>query len=204
MDESVPQVNDPGLAIGGKAPPTQQADPLAPVALVSYAHGDHAERHRRIMRVFCLNKTRDIGLQLSPSQVADRLRSEFGYSLDADRSTSALERLSKNGALRADQDIRDVRSAPEFRRKSMLYDITPAGELFEEFLIALDGLRDEIGGLPPPGRRATLCSATATRTMTSSSSWRARWPSSSGRDGGARAWRNVTRTTLVPMVTPWS
>ncbi len=107
MDEPVPQVNDAGLAIGGAAPLPQQADPLAPVALVSYAHGDHAERHRRIMRVFYLNKTRDIGLQLSP-QVADRLRSEFGYSLDADSLTSALETLGTNGALRADQDIRDV------------------------------------------------------------------------------------------------
>lgn len=147
MSETAPQASDPGPAIGGEAPDAQQADPLGPVALVSYAHGDHAERHRRIMRVFYLNKTRDIGLQLSPSQVADRLRTEFGYTVDADSLTSALETLSKNGALRGDQDIRDVRSAPEFRRKNMLYDITPAGELFEQFLIAHHGLRDEIGEL---------------------------------------------------------
>ncbi|MGP0047691.1 MAG: hypothetical protein ACLPZR_02425 [Solirubrobacteraceae bacterium] len=32
---------------------------------VSYAVGEHAERYRRIMRVFLLNQTRDIGWQLS-------------------------------------------------------------------------------------------------------------------------------------------
>lgn len=122
-------------------------DALAPVPVVSYAIGEHAERHRRIMRVFYLNKTRDIGLQLTPAQVQARLRVEFGYEVAIDSLESSLNTLAANGALRPDQDMRGVDSAPEFRRKSAVYDITPAAELFEQFLIAHNGLRDEIGEL---------------------------------------------------------
>ena len=162
-------------------------DALAPVPMVSYAIGERAERHRRIMRVFYLNKTRDIGLQLTPAQVQARLRVEFGYEVAIDSLESSLNTLAANGALRPDQDMRGVDSAPEFRRKSAVYDITPAAELFEQFLIAHNGLRDEIGELDATrllairdalGRIAGSCRPTSptTRRSARTCAWPRRRP----------------------------
>ncbi|MGH2862769.1 MAG: DUF2397 family protein, partial [Solirubrobacteraceae bacterium] len=95
---------------------------------LSYAVGEHAERYRRIMRVFLLNKTRDIGWQLSPTDVQSRLQSEFGARLEDDVLERCLERLAGDGALAARADTRAVGSAAEWRRKRSVYDITPAGE----------------------------------------------------------------------------
>jgi uncharacterized protein (TIGR02677 family) len=114
---------------------------------VSYAVGEHAERYRRIMRVFLLNKTRDIGWQLSPADVQSRLASEFGARLDDDVLDRCLERLAEDGALAARADTRAVTSAAEWRRKRSVYDITPAGERVERLLAELDALGEEIGAL---------------------------------------------------------
>ena len=114
---------------------------------VSYAVGEHAERYRRIMRVFLLNKTRDIGWQLSPADVQSRLQSEFGVRLDDDVLDRCLERLAEDGALAARADTRAVGSAAEWRCKRSVYDITPAGERVERLLAELDALGEEIGAL---------------------------------------------------------
>ncbi|MEV4423056.1 TIGR02677 family protein [Patulibacter sp. NPDC049589] len=114
---------------------------------VSYAVGEHAERYRRIMRVFLLNKTRDIGWQLSPADVQRRLEAEFGQALPDDVLDRCLERLVDDGALQARADTRAVTSAVEWRRKRSVYDITPAGERVERLLAELDALGEEIGSL---------------------------------------------------------
>jgi len=114
---------------------------------VSYAVGEHAERYRRVMRVFLLNKTRDIGWQLAPADVQSRLAAEFGTRLDDDVLDRCLERLVADGALTARTDTRAVTSAAEWRRKRSVYDITPAGERVERLLAELDALGEEIGAL---------------------------------------------------------
>lgn len=127
---------------------------------VSYAVGEHAERYRRIMRVFLLNKTRDIGWQLSPADVQRRLSTEFGQALPDDVLDRSLERLVADGALQARADTRAVTSAVEWRRKRSVYDITPAGERVERLLAELDALGEEIGSLES-GRLLTIRDALA-------------------------------------------
>lgn len=122
---------------------------------VSYAVGEHAERYRRVMRVFLLNKTRDIGWQLSPTDVQQRLGAEFGAHLDDDVLDRCLERLVADGALAARADTRVVTSAQEWRRKRSVYDITPGGERVERLLAELDALGEEIGALES-GRLLTI------------------------------------------------
>lgn len=114
---------------------------------VGYAVGEHAERYRRIMRVFFLNKTRDIGWQLGPGDVAHRLRAEFGIALPDDVLERCLERLVDEGVLVARADTRSVSSSAEWRRKRSVYDITPAGERVERLLAELDALGEELGAL---------------------------------------------------------
>ncbi|HEX4344259.1 MAG TPA: TIGR02677 family protein [Solirubrobacteraceae bacterium] len=114
---------------------------------VSYAVGEHAERYRRVMRVFLLNKTRDIGWQLSPHDVRQRLATEFGAGLEDEVLDRTLERLVGEGVLTARADTRVVTSAQEWRRKRSVYDITPAGERVERLLAELDNLGEEIGAL---------------------------------------------------------
>ncbi len=127
---------------------------------VSYAVGEHAERYRRVMRVFLLNKTRDIGWQLAPADVQTRLAIEFGARLDDDVLDRCLERLVADGALTARTDTRAVTSAAEWRRKRSVYDITPAGERVERLLAELDALGEEIGALES-GRLLTIRDALA-------------------------------------------
>ncbi|MBA2348110.1 MAG: TIGR02677 family protein [Solirubrobacterales bacterium] len=122
---------------------------------VSYATGEHAERYRRIMRVFLLNKTRDIGWQLSPGDVQLRLQQEFGAALPDDALNRCLEKLSADGALKAHADTRSVSSPEEWRRRRSVYDITPAGERVERLLAELDALGEELGSLES-GRLLTI------------------------------------------------
>jgi uncharacterized protein (TIGR02677 family) len=122
---------------------------------VGYAVGEHAERYRRIMRVFFLNKSRDIGWQLSPGDVQLRLAAEFGASLPDDVLDRCLERLVDDGALAARADTRSVTSAAEWRRRRSVYDITPAGERVERLLAELDALGEELGALES-GRLLTI------------------------------------------------
>jgi uncharacterized protein (TIGR02677 family) len=114
---------------------------------VGYAVGEHAERYRRIMRAFHLNKTRDIGWQLAPADVQRRLVAEFGVELPDDVLERCLERLVSDGALVARADTRAVASPAEWRRKRFVYDITPAGERVERLLDELDALGEELGEL---------------------------------------------------------
>lgn len=114
---------------------------------VAYAVGEHAERYRRIMRVFHLNKVRDIGWQLAPADVQRRLEAEFGAALAEDVLDRCLDRLVDDGALVARADTRAVGSAAEWRRKRFVYDITPAGERVERLLGELDVLGEELGEL---------------------------------------------------------
>ncbi|MEJ7797943.1 MAG: TIGR02677 family protein [Solirubrobacteraceae bacterium] len=127
---------------------------------VSYAIGEHAERYRRVMRVFFLNKTRDIGWQLSPHDVRQRLAAEFAATLEEEVLDRTLERLVSEGVLAARADTRVVTSAEEWRRKRSVYDITPAGERVERLLAELDTLGEEIGALES-GRLLTIRDALA-------------------------------------------
>lgn len=127
---------------------------------VSYAIGEHAERYRRVMRIFLLNKTRDIGWQLSPQDVHQRLATEFGTTLEQEVLDRTLERLVGEGVLAARADTRVVTSAEEWRRKRSVYDITPAGERVERLLAELDTLGEEIGALES-GRLLTIRDALA-------------------------------------------
>jgi uncharacterized protein (TIGR02677 family) len=114
---------------------------------LAYAVGQYAERHRRIMHVFYLNKKRDIGWQLSVTDVQRRLREEFEYELDLATLESALETLESNGNLNSQPNTRDAATPTEWRRRRNLYDITSRGERVEELLADLDALRDEASAL---------------------------------------------------------
>jgi uncharacterized protein (TIGR02677 family) len=115
--------------------------------VVAYAIGEHVDRNRRIMRVFYLNKKRDIGWQLTPTDVQRRLRDEFGYAIELDALERSLETLARNGNLDAQPNTRDAATPREWRRKRFLYDITSRGERVEELLSELDALREETSAL---------------------------------------------------------
>lgn len=120
----------------------ETASGLGEQRVLAYAVGDFAERNRRIMRIFYLNKTRDIGWQLSPSDVQRRMLADFGWEIDLDSLENALNTLAKNGNLLDQANTRDAASPAEWRRRRLLYDITPAGEKVERTLQELDALRD--------------------------------------------------------------
>jgi uncharacterized protein (TIGR02677 family) len=114
---------------------------------VSYAVGEHADRNRRIMRVFYLNKKRDIGWQLSVADVQRRLRDEFGLELELDALERSLTTLKDNGNLATQPNTRDAATPAEWRRRRLLYDITSRGERVEELLEDLDAMREEASAL---------------------------------------------------------
>lgn len=115
---------------------------------VAYAVGEHADRNRRIMRVFYLNKKRDIGWQLSVTDVQRRLREEFpGFELELAALERSLTTLKDNGDLAAQPNTRDAATPAEWRRRRLLYDITPRGERVEELLAELDAMREEVSSL---------------------------------------------------------
>src|SRR5271167_4781486 len=115
---------------------------------LAYAVGEHAERNRRIMRVFYLNKKRDIGWQLSVTDVQRRLREEFpGFELDPAALERSLTTLTEYGDLAAQPNTRDAATPAEWRRRRLLYDITPRGERVEELLVELDAMREEVSAL---------------------------------------------------------
>jgi uncharacterized protein (TIGR02677 family) len=114
---------------------------------LGYAVGENAERNRRIMRVFFLNKRRDIGWQLAPADVQRRLREEFAYELELDALERSLKTLADNGNLDSQPNTRDAATPSEWRRRRFLYDITPRGERVEQLLVDLDALREETSAL---------------------------------------------------------
>jgi uncharacterized protein (TIGR02677 family) len=120
---------------------------LAEQKVLRYAAGENAERNRRIMRIFYLNKRRDIGWQLAPADVQRRLREEFGYELELDALERSLTTLAENGNLDAQPNTRDAATPSEWRRRRFLYDITSRGERVEQLLIDLDALREEASAL---------------------------------------------------------
>jgi uncharacterized protein (TIGR02677 family) len=136
--------------------------------VTTYASIAGAERYRRIMRVFFLNKTRDLDWRLTPEQVAAKLRDAFGLVLDTTALEGALDQLYDWGALSRENDSSDAPNAREFRRKRFSYDITTAAERIEKLLADLDGLVEEVGALESsrlPGiRDALLRIAQALRT----------------------------------------
>jgi hypothetical protein len=88
---------------------------------VAYAVGEHAERNRRIMRVFYLNKKRDIGWQLSVTDVNRRLREEFpGFELELAALERSLTTLKDNGDLAAQPNTRDAATPAEWRGRRRL------------------------------------------------------------------------------------
>ena len=136
-----------------------------------------AERNRRIMRVFYLNKKRDIGWQLSVTDVQRRLREEFpGFELELAALERSLTTLKDNGDLAAQTNTRDAATPTEWRRRRLLYDITPRGERVEELLAELDAMREE-----------------AQRTRELAAADDPQWPATAGRGAGERATERATR-----------
>src|SRR4051794_14682421 len=68
-------------AISNVAGDAGQSRELGRHPVTTYASVPEAERYRRIMRVFFLNKTRDLDWRLTPEQVAAKLRDTFGLVL---------------------------------------------------------------------------------------------------------------------------
>ena len=122
------------------------AERFGPHQVLSYAIGDGAENHRRIMRVLYLEH-QAFGLRLRPAQVADRLRERYAQSIDIDWLEQRLDALKRWGAVERDHDASLASSAAEWRRNRYTYEVTSAGRLTEELLYRLDALGEEIGRL---------------------------------------------------------
>jgi uncharacterized protein (TIGR02677 family) len=125
---------------------TPTAERFGPHQVLSYAIGDGAENHRRIMRVLYLEH-QAFGLRLRPAQVADCLRERYAQSIDIDWLEQRLEALNGWGAVERDHDASLASSAAEWRRNRYTYEVTSAGRLTEELLYRLDALGEEIGRL---------------------------------------------------------
>jgi len=132
---------------GTRAPEPAPSRGLGAHSATAYASAPEAERYRRIMRVFYLNKTRDLNWRLNPEQVAAKVRDAFGLELDTATMQRALDQLTEWDALICENDSSDAATAREFRRKRFTYDITPAAEKFDRLLLELDNLVDEVGAL---------------------------------------------------------
>lgn len=146
------------------APPTEPSEPppepsppraaprsaLGAHTVVRYGAVEGAERYRRVMRVL-LREEQHFGFPLSPAQVGERLRRDFGLALEEPVVASALDQLHEWGAVERDFDTSLVTSARELRRNRYAYDISPAGKRVEHLLEALDALEETVGSLD--GRR---------------------------------------------------
>lgn len=119
---------------------------LTQVRVVAYAAAANAHVYRPIMRLLYENR-QQYGQHLPPAQVAEQLRRRHGIERDLDEVASDLDQLMRWGAVEAQHDATRARRASELVRRQFVYDITPAGELTERFLEALDGLVEQAGSL---------------------------------------------------------
>lgn len=92
----------------------------------SYLIFDKAAVYRAIIQVFA-NAKAEFTLHLRPAQVRESLQAH-GCVLEADEVEGALQQLEAWGNLQSYQDRSDAPSLVEFYRKSLLYQMTAAGE----------------------------------------------------------------------------
>ena len=92
----------------------------------SYLTVDKAEVYRAIIQVFAVAKA-EFTLHLRPAQVRESLHAH-DCTLEADEVEAALQQLESWGNLQSYQDRSDAPSLVEFYRKSLLYQMTAAGE----------------------------------------------------------------------------
>lgn len=92
----------------------------------SYLTVDKATVYRAIIRVFAEAKA-EFTLHLRPAQVRESLY-VHDWVLEADEVEAALQQLESWGNLQSYQDRSDAPSLVEFYRKSLLYQMTAAGE----------------------------------------------------------------------------
>lgn len=127
-----------------EAPP--HARGLLQVRVVAYAAAANAHIYRPIMRLLYENR-QQYGQHLPPARVAEQLKRRHGLEREVDEVASDLDQLMRWGAVEAQHDATRARRASELVRRQFVYDITPAGELTERFLEALDGLVEQAGSL---------------------------------------------------------
>ena len=92
----------------------------------SYLTVDKAAVYRAIIQVFADAKA-EFTLHLRPAQVRESLVAH-DLVLEADEVEAALQQLEAWGNLQSYQDRSDAPSLIEFYRKSLLYQMTAAGE----------------------------------------------------------------------------
>lgn len=92
----------------------------------SYLTVDKAEAYRAIIQVFADAKAQ-FTLHLRPAQVRESLYVR-DWVLEVDEVEAALQQLESWGNLQSYQDRSDAPSLVEFYRKSLLYQMTAAGE----------------------------------------------------------------------------
>lgn len=92
----------------------------------SYLTVDKAAVYRTIIQVFADAKS-EFTLHLRPAQVRESLHAH-DWVLEADEVEAALQQLESWGNLQSYQDRSDAPSLVEFYRKSLLYQMTAAGE----------------------------------------------------------------------------
>ena len=92
----------------------------------SYLTADKAPLYRAIIQIFADAKAA-FTLHLRPAQVRESLLAH-PYGLEADEVEAALQQLERWGNLQSYQDRSDAPSLVEFYRKSLLYQLTAAGE----------------------------------------------------------------------------
>lgn len=92
----------------------------------SYLTADKAAVYRAIIQVFASAKA-EFKLHLRPVQVQESLHELHGM-LESDEVEVALQQLESWGNLQSYQDRSDAPSLVEFYRKSLLYQMTAAGE----------------------------------------------------------------------------
>lgn len=92
----------------------------------SYLTVDKAAVYRTIIQVFADAKA-EFTLHLRPAQVRESLHAHE-WALEADEVEAALQQLESWGNLQSYQDRSDAPSLVDFYRKSLLYQMTAAGE----------------------------------------------------------------------------
>jgi uncharacterized protein (TIGR02677 family) len=98
------------------------------------------------MRLLFENR-QEYGQPLAPAQVQEQLRRRYRIERELDALVGDLEALERWGAVESQHDATRAKRASELVRKQFIYDITPQGELTEDYLEQLDSLVEQVGSL---------------------------------------------------------
>ena len=103
----------------------ETSEPVIDWQCFSYLTAEKGETYRAIVEAFARAKAEFV-LHLRPSQIRATLADEF--LLEASEIEAALQQLEAWGNLQSYQDQADVTSLVDYYRKSLLYQMTAAGE----------------------------------------------------------------------------